>query len=291
MLLRDFSPQAGLQEFVRCYRVVHFSFEKNAPLGYKPYAPRPENCLAFYPRDRERVVYAASGKTVEQLPVVFFGQHTVLTNRHISHDFLVLQIHFQPGAIFRLTGIPVFEFNNVYTDAENIFTKDIHYVNEQLYAAVGYHAMIVVLDDYVGRLVKKARKSSHLMDAAAQLMLAKRGTVPLDWLRREACLSVKQLERTFKERIGINPKVFNRLIRFDQAYRTKNAQPRLDWLSVAIECGYHDYQHLVRDYRDFTGLTPNGFLDLERQAPEQTLGMAEQFYELSLTEGLRGNRR
>lgn len=283
MLLRDFLPSAGLREFVRCYRIVHFKFDKNTPLGFKPYTPRPENCLAFYPRDRERVVYADSGKIVEQLPVVFFGQHTVMTNRHINPDFLVLQVHFQPGAVFRLTGMPLFEVNNVYTAAEHIFSKEIHLINEQLYHASDYAAMVIVLDDFIGDLAKKVKKDAHPLDLAARLMLSREGAMHLDWLRREACLSVKQLERKFKERTGVNPKLLSRLIRFDKAYRTKNAKPDLDWFSVAIACDYYDYQHLVRDYREFTGLTPTAFLALEKQTPEQALGMAEQFYELSLS--------
>lgn len=282
MLLRDFLPAVGLREFVRCYRIVHFTFDKNTPFGCKPYTPRPENCLAFYPRDRERVVYADSGKTVEQLPVVFFGQHTVMTNRHINPDFLVLQVHFQPGAVFRLTGMPLVELNNVYTAAEHVFSKAVHLTNERLYHAPDYAAMVAILDDFTGQLIRNVKKEAHPLDLAARLMLDRAGTMCLDWLRREACLSVKQLERKFQERTGVNPKLLHRLIRFDRAYRTKNARPDLDWFSVAIACDYYDYQHLVRDYKAFTGLTPNAFLALEKQTPEQSLGMAEQFYELSL---------
>jgi AraC-like DNA-binding protein len=283
MLLRDFLPHFALREFVKCYRVVHFIFDKNTPFGHKPYTPRPENCLAFYPRDREKVVYADSGKVVENLPVVLIGQHTVTTNRFINPDFLVLQIHFQPGALHRLTGgMPLFELNNVYMAAETVFSKEILVVNEKLYHAPNYGAMVGILNDFMLNLVKKGLKDAHPLDQAAQLMFDRQGAMNLDWLRREACLSVKQLERKFKDRTGVNPKVLNRLIRFDKAYRTKNAKPNLDWFSVAIECDYYDYQHLVRDYKDFTGLSPNAFLALERQAPEQALGMAEQFYEVSL---------
>jgi hypothetical protein len=180
MLLRDFLPIAGLREFVRCYRVIHFTFDKNTPFGYKPYTPRPENCLAFYPRDRERVVYADSGKTVEHLPVVFFGQHTVMTNRYINPDFLVLQIHFQPGAVFRLTGIPLHELNNTYMAADEVFSREIHLVNEQLYYAPNHGAMVEILNDFMCQLIKKKAKDAHPLDQAAQLMFTRQGSMNLD---------------------------------------------------------------------------------------------------------------
>ncbi len=284
MLLRDFLPKSYLFEFVKCYRVVHMTFDKSIQdIGSKPYTPRPENCLVFYPRDREAIAFSDSKKLVENIPVVLCGQHLTTTNRKIGHDFLALQIHFQPGTLYRLTGVPLQELNNVYMDADTIFAKDIHFVNEQLKNASKYTAMVDILNQFVEKLVKNVKKDAHLLDNVAKLMFDRQGTMSLDWLKKEACLSVKQLERKFKERTGVNPKMFNRLIRFDKAFRTKNAKPHLDWLSVAIECDYYDYQHLVRDYKDFTGLSPNAFLTLEKQAPERVLGMAEAFYKVGLT--------
>jgi AraC-like DNA-binding protein len=280
MLLRDFRPHPALGSFVKCYRVVHFTFDKNADLGCKPYTPRPETCLVFYPYDRETVVYPESGIVVSNLPVVLVGQHSTITQRYINPNFLALQIQFQPGAFFRLTGIPQHHLHNVYMAADSVFSNDIHVVNEQLHFAPNYPVMIQILDQFVFNLVKKVRKDVHAIDRATQMMFTLEGSFNVDWLKREVYLSTKQLERKFKERMGVNPKVFDRLIRFDRAYRTKNAYPQLDWRKVAFDCGYYDYQHLVRDYKDFTGLSPNAFLGLEYQAPEQLLGMAEQFYQM-----------
>jgi AraC-like DNA-binding protein len=282
MLLRDVLPPIALSEFVKCYRLVHMTFDKKAQIGYKPYTPRPENCLVFYPRDREQVAFTDSSKIVNNLSVVLCGQPLTTTNRYVGHDFLALQIHFQPGALYRLTGVPLIELTNVYMTADNVFTKDIHFVNEQLYHATSYAAMIEILNQFVVSLTRNIKKDSHLLDKAANLMLNQQGNLSLDWIRNESCLSIKQFERKFKERTGVNPKVFNRLIRFDKAYRTKNAKPHLDWLSVAIECDYYDYQHLVRDYKDFTGFSPNAFLALDGQAPERALGVVEEFYKVGL---------
>ena len=97
-------------------------------------------------------------------------------------------------------------------------------------------------------------------------------------IAREACLSTKQLDRKFKERSGVNPKVYERIIRFDKAFRLKNSHPGYDWLRIAVACGYHDYQHLVKEYKTFTGLTPAAFHEIEDQAPEREFGLSEGFY-------------
>ncbi len=277
MLLKDFLPHQGLQEFVKCYRIVHFSFDKNAPPPSKPYTPRPENCLAFYPHDTERVEYANGGKKIAHLPIALVGQHVSVTNRFVGSNFLVIQIIFQPGALYRLTGIPLFELNDAYLAADCVFAKDIEFVNEQFHHAKTYSEMVTIANQFVTRLVKKVVKDSHPLDTVCQLMLKQDASISLDLLAQKSCLSIKQFERNFKDRTGVTPKLFSRLIRFDNAFRTKNAKPELDWLSVAIDCHYYDYQHLVRDYKDFTGLSPRAFHQLG--SPEEALGIKEQFYE------------
>jgi transcriptional regulator GlxA family with amidase domain len=87
------------------------------------------------------------------------------------------------------------------------------------------------------------------------------------------------LERKFLDRTGVTPKLFARLVRFDRAFREKNLNPLRDWRSIAFDCNYYDYQHLVRDYKEFTGLKPTDFHQLENQAPERSFGLAEQYYE------------
>ncbi len=277
MLLKDYLPSPGLAKYIRCYRIVHFNFDKNETPPSKPYTPRPENCLAFYPLETERIEYAGGHKTVKDLPIALVGQHLGVTQRFIGHEFLVVQIIFQAGALYRLTGMPLFELNNEYIAADNVFSKDIQFVNEQLFHTKNYEEMVRIVNHFATDLVKKTVKDHQPIDTVCQLLLKHEAAISIDWLARESCLSVKQFERKFKERTGVNPKVFCRLIRFDKAFRTRNAQPYTDWLSIAFDCNYYDYQHLVRDYKDFTGLSPNAFHALG--SPEAALGMSEQFYQ------------
>lgn len=278
MLLKDFIPAPEVREFVQLYRIVHLHFDKGMIVPPKAYPPRPEHCLAFYPYDTETIQYAASGKMVQHLPVVLYGQFTEVTNRMIGHHFLVFQIIFYPGALYRLTGLSAEELNNQYLDAEAVFTSELRNVNEQLYHAADYPGMLEVANNFVKELIRHQKKPRLLTDDAWQLLLSGHSRYSLDQLAREACLSTKQFERRFKERTGVNPKLYERIIRFDKAFRLKNSKPSFDWLRIAIECGYHDYQHLVRDYKDFTGLTPTAFHEIENNAPERKFGLSEGYY-------------
>ncbi|MFY8025893.1 MAG: helix-turn-helix domain-containing protein [Sediminibacterium sp.] len=278
MILKDFVPAPDVQAFVQFFRIVHLEFSKEDVIPIKAYPPRPEQCLAFYPYDRETVEYVGSNKVVNHLPVVLYGQFTQVTNRMIGHQFLVFQIVFYPGALYNLTGIPSSELVNEYLDGSIFFGNQVHEVNEQLYEAKSYEMMIAIGNQFVRTLIAKSIKPILPIDWACAQMLNKTSQLSIDQIARQACYSARQLERKFKERTGVNPKLFMRIIRFDNAFRQKNSHPSMDWLRIALECDYHDYQHLVRDYKDFTQLSPNQFHLIEDKAPERKFGLNEGFY-------------
>jgi AraC-like DNA-binding protein len=278
MVLKDFLPNPGLRAFVRCYRIVHMTFDRQDRPPFKPYTPRPEQCLAFYPYDRERVDFTANNKSVENIPVALIGQALSVTNRHVHGNFMVTQVLFQPGALFRLTGMPGIEINDAYIAADCVFSKEVHLVNEAFFHARNYSEIVQIANDFVEKLVRRVVKDEHPVDIVCRWML-NNPPAALDRLAKNAFLSPKQFERKFLERTGVNPKLFARLVRFDRAFREKNLNPERGWMSIAFDCNYYDYQHLVRDYKDFTGLKPTDFHQLESRAPERRFGLAENYYE------------
>jgi transcriptional regulator GlxA family with amidase domain len=184
--------------------------------------------------------------------------------------------------LFRLTGIPSFELSNQCVDAENIFSKNIRFIYEQLQDAKSFSEMLLIADRFVASLVSHAKKEIHLLDSVSKLMMESDDNISLDWLAKESCLCTKQFKRKFNERIGVNPKTYSRIIRFTRAFNTKNAHPNWDWLRIAIECNYFDYQHLVKDYKEFTSLTPPELHLLENNSPENILGLTKDLYDSRL---------
>lgn len=278
MLLKDFIPAKDVQEFVQFYRIVHLQFGKAAVIPFKAYPPRPEQCLAFYPYDTETIEYTRRKKTISNLPVVLYGQFAEVTNRYIGNNFLVFQVIFNPGALYRLTGTPSDKLTNEYLNASDIFSMEVNLVNEQLYHATDYLQMIEIVNQFMRRLIKKQQKPTQLIDQACLMLLKTDAVLSLSELAKQAYLSNKQLERVFKQRTGVNPKLFARIIQFDKAFRLKNSNPSCDWLKIAIECNYYDYQHLSKAYKDFTGLSPTAFHEVEDKAPEREFGLSETYY-------------
>lgn len=278
MLLKDFSPATEINAVVQLYRIVHLQFDSAMAIPPKAYPPRPEQCLAFYPYDKETIAYTSTQKKKENIPVVLYGQFTEVTNRIIGNNFLVFQIVFYPGALYKLIGIPSTQINNEYIAADEVFGKEVHLINEQLFFAKNYNEMVQIANNFMRSLIKKQKKETHFIDAVCSSMLYNPNPFSLIKAAQQSFLSTKQFERKFKERTGVNPKTFEQIIKFDNAFRLKNANPNFDWLKIAVECNYYDYQHLSKAYKDFTGLSPTAFHAIEEQAPERKLGLNEGYY-------------
>lgn len=172
---------------------------------------------------------------------------------------MVFQVQFQPGALFRLTGIPINELTNTFLDAELVFSTEIRLVNERLSYTNHYTQMIEIVENFLLHLIKKAKTMERPIDKVSRYILQNPSTTSLDWLADQACLCQRQFYRQFVQREGVSPKMYARIARFENAMKLKNAQPFKDWWSVTIDLGYYDYQHLVRDFKEFTNLTPNAF--------------------------------
>lgn len=72
-------------------------------------------------------------------------------------------------------------------------------------------------------------------------------------------MSAKRFIERFKIEVGLTPKRYCRVRRFQRALVVSNRDRRVDWTRVAMDCGYFDQAHFIHDFRSFAGLTPTGY--------------------------------
>jgi hypothetical protein len=198
MIVFDFRPPSpALGEYIRQHQIVGLSFDKTIASPIKPYWPRPQNCLAFFPRDAQQVAFPDSPTPVRTFRSDLIGQPTILTNRHVDHDFIVFQVVFQPGALFRLTGIPAGRLANQFVDAETVFSTEIGLVNEKLSGVDDHLKMIDIVEEFLQLLIRRRNnhqsRFDHLpVDKVSKILLENPFRFSLDWLANQACLSPRQ---------------------------------------------------------------------------------------------------
>jgi AraC-like DNA-binding protein len=82
-------------------------------------------------------------------------------------------------------------------------------------------------------------------------------------------LSSRRFIELFRRQVGLTPKVFCRVRRFQHVLRTIHREKDIEWAQIALECGYYDQPHFIHDFQSFSGLTPER-LSRRRYASSQS---------------------
>ena len=72
-------------------------------------------------------------------------------------------------------------------------------------------------------------------------------------------LSQRRFIQLFSQQVGLTPKVFCRVRRFQRAIRTAHQERQVNWSELALDCGYFDQAHFIHDFQAFSGLTPSAW--------------------------------
>lgn len=274
MIFRDINPDSRLNEFVRLFRIRHFIIVDGLIPNPKPFSPHPEQCITFYPRGAEITHYVKDNETKIRSKAIISGQYTSIINRSSAYkEILIIIIVFNPGCLFRLTGIPSFLLQDKDIDLEDVFPKEAKLVNKLLSSTNNYEEMIMIIEDFLWQMINKTKVEFSKFDKIFNFMTTNTDKRSLDWLASEACLSNRQFERKSNDYIGVAPNIYSRIVRFHKSFLIHQKNPKMDWLSIAAACGYYDYQHLVKDYKDFVCATPKEFFLQNSKSLEKVLGL------------------
>jgi AraC-like DNA-binding protein len=272
MIYQLYSPSSLLRPYIRDYLVLHLRLDKQSIVPQKVYPVLPEQGFTFYVRGFVVADTPDMNLLDERPRSVIWGQTLHRQNLNVANnnEYLMINVCFQTGALFKLFRIPMTEFLHKNIDAEAVFGREIWEINEKLANAKSYDELISIVDNFfIEKLKKRNDGRLHPIDKIPLMILQNPTQFDLKKIASDACLSNSQFERKFTQQVGITPKFFAKISRFAQAFQLKERQPHLDWLSVAVQTGYYDYQHLAKDFKRFSGNMPNSLLSEWENSPEK----------------------
>jgi AraC-like DNA-binding protein len=279
MEIRDILPGNSLSDYIKCYRVVHIIPTKDIPSFSKYYVPKPEMVLHTIVKGSQQIRPSVQSATELSYRSFVSGQQIQPFVFSCQGEVLNFQIVFKPTALYKLTGIPTCEIAGKFVDAQLIFGNLINTYLDQLENAGSINAMVKTAEAFILQLLVKATISESRIDRVFKKKLTDISNITVNTLAKENNLCEKQFKRNFIQIIGVNPKMYLNIVRFHKAYNIRNANPDWDWLRIAVESGYYDYQHLTKEYLLFTNHTPVQYhQQIEPNSPEMLLGVAKQIY-------------
>ena len=269
MKVKTYIPHPALQEYVLNISTVNAELPAGMDHVITPYPPTPFQSLLFYCNDPVSMGRSEDGNFEIQPLTVLVGPQFSRVNIKVSRRLNAIRVDFLPGGMYRMLGIPMSELFDGGFDAVDFFGPGLKSINEQLQHITDLEKGKDIVEKF---LLSKLTKLKEILpfDSAMYVLLKENGNLPVRKTASLACLSLKQFERKCRERIGMSPKMYSRILRFSKAYRLHEAFPQLSWTKVAYEAAYYDQMHMIRDFKIFAGVNPSA---IEQQLHSTPLRM------------------
>ena len=143
--------------------------------------------------------------------------------------------------------------------ADDRALDEVNDVLKQLREMISYEDMVAAVDNFIQLKFDDHCRPEEPIDIIATKMLDPLTNYSqVEWAEM-ACLSQRQFERNFLTRTGLTPKLFLRIVRFEQAMKIKNLYTEKNWSQIAGECGYTDSSHLLKEFKEFAEFAPGRF--------------------------------
>jgi AraC-like DNA-binding protein len=164
-------------------------------------------------------------------------------------------IVFQPAGLQLLSPLPAESVTGNHFEGEAILGRGIAELRCRLEDAGSFGARVQAANIYLCRQRSSLDSLSCIARAATEVILSD-GCVRVSELANKTGIGIRQFERRFRHEIGITPKLYARIVRFEAALQRKAAKPGTLWTDIACDLGYHDQMHMVHDFNHLAGTSP-----------------------------------
>jgi transcriptional regulator len=172
----------------------------------------------------------------------------------------MIGVRFRPCAISAYTKVPVYEFNNCRVDTSLFLSLFADFNSERLAEKEDEIERLNYIEEYLLGKLNCLNNIDKQFIYVAEYIRMTNGMVPVNKLLDKVCLSQRQFERQFKNLTGMTPKMFSSITRFSLSEKYLRLHPNESLFSVALDCGYYDHSHLIREFKRFGGASPQALM-------------------------------
>lgn len=179
-----------------------------------------------------------------------------------------LTFSFYPGAAHAFFGYSLREFTDRAVPLAEVWGAEL---GERVAEAVSVRAMKDLVE---AELLRRLGGAPAPLCAAVRAAVDSQGRAPVKELADAAGRGAEQLKRLFNQWVGLTPKVFSRIVRFQALCGALRADEAPEWAGLAYDFGYAHQSHLIRDFQDFAGESPARFYEdvvIPAAAPDSPL--------------------
>tara|TARA_R110000868_G_scaffold259361_1_gene517134 strand:+ start:36144 stop:36959 length:816 start_codon:yes stop_codon:yes gene_type:complete len=253
MLYDRIIPPASISRFIDCYWIVEddeseISQQKIIPDGF------PE--MVFHYGDTYQI--NISGKWEIQSKMLLAGQirnYFLLENTATSG---IIGIKFKPAAVAQLFGVDMSIVSDKVVDLSSDLKDEFSLISDQLLSTISYQQKVELLNTFFSQIDFKEIENDRYIDEALSLIFETNGLISVSELTKKLQLNERKLERLFKTYIGLSPKFYSRIIRFNYIFKLVEGK-EMNWSEIAQLSGFYDQSHFINNFQEFTGEDPSKY--------------------------------
>jgi AraC-like DNA-binding protein len=171
-----------------------------------------------------------------------------------------IQINLTPLAARALLAVPMDELTNRVVELDDVVGREADQLLERLHDVGSWEQQFSLLDAVLAHRLAEAEPPQPAVRHAWSRLVESRGAAEIRELSREVGWSRRHLAARFREEIGLTPKTYARVLRFERAASLLAHDDGARFAEIAYDCGYYDQAHLNRDFREFAGTTPGDYV-------------------------------
>ncbi len=259
MLFRSYRPAAPLSDFIEHFWLYDgyscaYTHERIFPTGtFELVFNLRSDELRIHEHNESVLGSRYSGALVSGPYNGFF-----VTDR--AEGASALGVHFRPGGAFAFLGLSAYELANMHIDLATIWGRHAEEIRERLAVAPSSGHRFRLLENALLLRLRRPLEHHPAVSLALDGLRHQNSRAVVRKLARKAGVSDRRFIDVFRSEVGLNPKLFHRVQRFQRVLIKVHRLPEPEWEQVALEDGYFDQSHLIRDFLAFSGLSPADYL-------------------------------
>jgi AraC-like DNA-binding protein len=261
---QTFKPHSDLESLVKCY----WTLEVPEQAETQRQLILPDGCvdMCFILGDDIKR-YTLNEDYIIQLRQMLLGQITEPFYIEPTGYVNTFAVRFYPYGFANFIDLPLNQLSNKETPLKALF-GDIKaaQLSDEINQAQTTNERIAISERFLMERLKEKTTIDHIVKSIIDSMFSSKGSEPILAILKDDLSKRRQLERNFIKQIGLSPKQLSKVIRLQATLQMLLNDTTNTLTDLAYENKYYDQAHFIKDFREFTGITPRSFLNDDKMA-------------------------
>jgi AraC-like DNA-binding protein len=175
----------------------------------------------------------------------------------------MMVIAFKKGQAAPFFPFPMNEIADRVMDADLVWGREFGNLREKLLATKAIHQRFKVVEEFLLCKFRSRLAIDPCVAFAVREMTSHPATISIARMNAHIGYSQKHFTELFRRHVGVTPKAYLKIMRFQRVVQTITAAESIDWTRVALDCGFYDQAHFIHDFKRFAGFTPAQFAQIQ----------------------------